>query len=377
MRIDIGAFEQQTEFPSLVVTTAMDVVDDADFVTSLREAINFANTQAGPDTITFDSTVFIGGVDSVIRLGGTELEITESLTIDGSTGTDVVISGDAEGNDTLVTGTYITDVEASDDAGQLRDNRARVLNFSSRNGDLTLNRLTITGGRTTQISGIGISNDGAGIRFSGDGVLALVQSSVSGNRTGPGGDGAGIDTLRGPVTLTDSTVSGNYSRSNGGGISTSFGTVTLMGSTISGNRARSSGGAIYSHTAAVSLTNSTVSGNQAGRDGGGIEVTYSALMLNNSTVANNSSGGNGGGIYGATGIFGEDEPITIQNSIIANNTASGVAPDLKPAPESALDIDFSLIGDATGSGVSASTGIGNTLNVDPLLGPLADNGDRP
>ena len=40
------------------------------------------------------------------------------------------------------------------------------------------------------------------------------------------------------------------------------------------------------------------------------------------------------------------------------------------------DIDFSLIGNTVGSAITATTGVGNLLNVDPLLEPLADNGGR-
>ena len=67
----------------------------------------------GPDTITFDSSVFTGGAASLIRLTLGELVITEALMIDGATGTDVVITGDANGNDVTVAGTFVTDVAAS------------------------------------------------------------------------------------------------------------------------------------------------------------------------------------------------------------------------------------------------------------------------
>ena len=42
------------ELPSLVVTAATDVVDPLDGLTSLREAVAYANSHAGDDTITFD-----------------------------------------------------------------------------------------------------------------------------------------------------------------------------------------------------------------------------------------------------------------------------------------------------------------------------------
>ena len=76
----------------------------------------------------------------------------------------------------------------------------------------------------------------------------------------------------------------------------------------------------------------------------------------------------GGGIYRAFG------GLTLENSIVAGNTDNGDAPDLRFRDVGKTDIIHSLIGDTTGSGVDDSTGTGNLLNVDPLLGPLADNG---
>ena len=75
----------------LVVTTTADVVNANDGVTSLREAITFANSSV----ITFASgagEAFAG--DAVILLTGGELDITEDATIDGSTaGGELVVDG--------------------------------------------------------------------------------------------------------------------------------------------------------------------------------------------------------------------------------------------------------------------------------------------
>ena len=340
---DIGAFEFQPEPSSLVVTTNLDVVDNADFVTSLREAINFANSQAGADTITFDSTVFTGDAASLIRLKSGTLIVNESLTIDGTGGTDVVISGDAEGSDTLVTGTFITDVAASltADPTSLDDN-TRVVNFSAFSGDLTLNNLTITGGRTS----FGFEN-GGGVRMNGSGTLAINSSTISGNST------SGANSI-------------------GGGIASDRAAITINGSTISGNSTAYGGGGIGSVQGAITLTRSTVSSNSSSADGGGIFAAFGTTSLISSTVTNNTSVGEGGGFFGFN--VGAGPLLSIQNSIIAGNTASGAATDLRPDPTSTLDIDFSLIGDTTGSGVTGSTGTGNVLNTNPLLGPLADNG---
>src|SRR5262249_37823801 len=68
-----------TEAPSLVVTTYRDVVDSTDGLTSLREAIAYANSHPGPDTIRLDPAVF-GTRARTIRLTGGPLVLTDPAT---------------------------------------------------------------------------------------------------------------------------------------------------------------------------------------------------------------------------------------------------------------------------------------------------------
>ncbi len=64
-----GFVLNNTERPSLVVTTNLDSLDDTDGLTSLREAITYAESLPGPSTITFDRAVF-GTKRRTIRLTG-------------------------------------------------------------------------------------------------------------------------------------------------------------------------------------------------------------------------------------------------------------------------------------------------------------------
>ncbi len=367
-RVDMGAFEAVP----LVVNSAGDG-DDGDLyngVTTLREAINRANVIGGADTITFAASMS----GQTILLGGAELAVTDALTIDAAPlAQNVTINANLQ---------------------------SRILNITA--DYVTLTGLTLTGGRTT-------ASRGGGIRATG--VLTLVQSTVSGNSTaGDFANGGGIFSF-GAVTLTQSTVSGNstagYSAA-GGGIYAA-GAVTLTQSTVSGNSTAgnfSYGGGI--RASAVTLTQSTVSGNSTTghlADGGGI-CANGAVTLTQSTVSGNSTAGNfaeGGGIYAAGAVtltqstvtgnhttgsgslgggiyqpnLNNNFPLSISGSIIAGNTAADSSPDLKTDPESvavANSVSYSLIGNTSGSGVTAATGTGNLLNVNPLLGPLADNG---
>ena len=66
--------------------------------------------------------------------------------------------------------------------------------------------------------------------------------------------------------------------------------------------------------------------------------------------------------------------MTITGTIIAGNLADGRDADLLTDPQSTKTVHYSLLGTTFGSGVTVSTGTGNLLNVNPALGPLADNG---
>lgn len=145
---DIGAFELQAlpstglEAPSLIVTTAADLVDPTDGVTSLREAVLLANSRAGADTITFDSAVFSGDAASTIRLTNGALYVSDALTVRGAAA-GVRITGDRLGDDLLDPDGF-TDVLASSTANRLLDD-ADV--FAASDVGLTLEGLVLTGGR--------------------------------------------------------------------------------------------------------------------------------------------------------------------------------------------------------------------------------------
>ena len=268
------------------------------------------------------------------------------------------------------------------------------------NVDLTLTSSTISGNNT-----IGDDAGGGGI-FTRYADVVLASSTISGNSTsGDGAHGGGILLIFGDVTLTDSAVSGNSTSGEdaaGGGIFALAGDVTLTSSTVNGNSTYGElahgggiftgwitidlvGNSIRSDAGTVTLVNATISSNSVnGSDsnGGGLFAAGSVINILNSTVVENSATGTGGGI-GLIPSFVEvilpddtvvDRTVTLRNSIIASNTDGGTAPDfIAPNdPIANLDAQYSLIGDSQGN--NTPTGNGNLLNVDPLLGPLTDNG---
>ena len=458
--LNLESLEDRRMLATFAVTSNIDgpVAAAGDLPGSLRQAIFDANVNPGDDTIEFDSAVFTGGDASLIRLTQGELLITDAVTIDGSTGTNVTITGDANGDD-VTDDLNITDVDASfggtaGAADDLLDDNSRVLNFSlpvpmdgfsfdDLTGNLTVNGLTVTGGHTT---GSNSAGSGGGIQARGFSTLTINNSIISGNSTsGFGANGGGIylsgtetqlnhsfvsgnRTMNGAgyaplfgygrgtasgggifsstlvTTLNDTVVHENRSTADGGGILQGAGTLTLNRSTVNGNTAvgrGADGGGIRVGSNTLRLSNSTVSGNSAlgsGSRGGGIGDTRSELIFTNSTVSGNSSGGDGGGIGTLAGSVslvsstvsgntaGSDGGgigsivnggITVESSIVADNTASFGNPNLDIRDDNTFTINHSLIGVADGLSIVGNVGnlAGTVANpLDPMLGPLADNG---
>jgi hypothetical protein len=157
----------KTETLSLVITTYRDVVNAFDGLTSLREAIAYANSHPGPDTIRFDPAVF-GKSPRTIKLTGGPLVLSDNATttIIGPGARLLCLKGDG---------------------------KSRV--FDIRGGSLALEGVTISGGRA--LRGGGVRNDG--------GRLALDHVTIRGNRARVGG---GLYNA-GTTTLTRVVIRGN------------------------------------------------------------------------------------------------------------------------------------------------------------------------
>ncbi len=364
---DLGAFEASPplEAPSLVVTTAADIVDPYDGLTSLREAVALANARAGADTVSFDQTVFNGEVADRIRLTAGQIVITEALTIDGGPNR-VQINGDRNGDD-VVDAQGITDVTASLAGEDRLDDNSRIFDATAA---LALRDLTLTGGRTTAGS-----EAGGAVRVAG--ALDLAEMLIAGNSTaGQGSIGGGV-TSTGTMTLTDSTVAGNHTfgaDAVGGGIAAGRPLqglppdVTVTRSTISGNSTSGTmafGGGIA--TAGFNrpggdlwLIDSTVSDNRTTgglAHGGGIftagsfSLSEGTLSLTNSTVSGNEAvGGKGGGIFGGD--------MTLTNTTIFGNTAAPSYTTVRDAgggiysTRGVTVTNGTIVANATGSGSS-------------------------
>ena len=232
--------------------------------------------------------------------------------------------------------------------------------------------MTVT---SSVIRGNSSANNGGGIHLPG-GDLLLDQSDVIGNIAVR--FGGGVLVRNGNTTITGSNIIGNQAIGNfGGGLQMEGTTTTIIDSTISQNSSGVGGGGINAPSSPLTLLNTTVSGNSTGSSGGGGILRGNGdnpLVIINSTIVRNTSDADQGG-----GIEVRTAPVTIENSIVAENTAGDTSSDfLRDGGQGTLAINHSLIGNADGFG-TIDGNVGNLTGTEasplnPLLGDLDDNG---
>jgi hypothetical protein len=350
---------------------------------SLRRAIHDANGTGEPDAIAFQP-----GLAGPITLTSGELDVMESVTITGPGAGVITVSGNNASRIFLVenaahtainvaiSGLTLTAgsggaVAVSDEVLALRG--VVIANSSaqmgggilvSTDGRLTLEDSTVSGNRA---DGVG-SPFGGGLYLGPNSVALVRNSTISGNQA-VGGDGGGVFVESGgSLTVENSTISGN-SADLGGGIDVIGGLLTVANSTISGNSAVGGGG-LLAGGSTLTVENSTISGNVASGPGGGISLPAGGTaVIRNSTVAFNTATSGGGGVF----VKASSSPaaVTLLSTIVADNAvgAAGDGPDVLGKVTAA----FSLVENVAGTTFLPGSA-NNVLGVDPLLGPLADNG---
>lgn len=282
---------------------------------SFRQAIVDANENAGDDIITFSKEL-----NGTITLTSGQLEVTDSLIIEGLGANILAISG---------------------------NNNSRILKINPGViGAVTISGLTLMEGKDT-------SGNGGGAIIVESGTITINDSALINNVANLGGGGGGLRKFgSGVVTIVNTLIAGNnaldeFEQGDGGGIRSDQENLILINSTISGNIA-GSGGGITSNNGVLEIYNSTITNNSALSPGGGINSS-SEIRLGNSIIS-----GNIAPQEKEISFFSVDGLLFISrgHNIVGENGISGITPDLS------LDSTDLIFETAT-----------NTL-----LKPLANNG---
>jgi hypothetical protein len=271
--------------------------------------------------------------------------------------------------------------------------------------DSTLSANTLKGGdggtgpgcyrECNNIGGDGGASQGGGLY--GSGTLAVSNSTIaantaSGGTGGPGtraasggeGEGGGLY-VSGTLTVSNSTIAANTVRGGdggsgyygvtgapglGGGLYVS-GTLTVSNSTITANTVRGGDGG-----------SGLYDGGSGGVGyGGGLFVAHvAAAQVSFSTIATNQATG---GTHASGFYFDSDGPalggglqneglLQTRDTLLAGNIVNG--PGTHDGPD--LDGDLGSLGHNLVGNSEGGQGFDTTdlLDVDPLLGPLQDNG---
>ena len=302
----------------------------------------------------------------------------------------------------------------------------RIFNISSSTVTVSISGITISNGSALDgpggggiqsagvltLTGCTISDNFAGSQFGGvlggggmlndHGTMTITGCTISNNSESQGGGGGGVLNDHGTMTITRCTISNNSAgsqcgitgcslTSEGGGILNDSGSLIITNSTISGNTSSAAyldvfggqavayGGGVQ-NSGSMTITNCTISSNSAvgvtSNDtgyGGGIS-NGGNFQITSSTIAHNSvsggSGAFGGGIYGTF-------PTGTDSSIIALNIARA-GPDFTGAGAGRLQsTGYNIIGNNADAVINSqpTDQIGTPASpIDPLLGPLANNG---
>ena len=372
--------------PRALANTITVVNNNAGGPGSLFQAVHDANADAGPDTINFSPSV-----SGTIALTGT-LMITNSVQINGPGPGVLSVSG---GNTrrvfylynassspltATITGLTIRDGATTDGGAGIRANNFNLtldqvdlisnaaeskaqgggLNFrttSSITVSLTIRNSLLSGNQAATGGGIFLYRAQAGV--------VITNTQIVSNTAVFDGGGAYIRNTS-HLLIEDSTIMSNTAGFNGGGIEAQGldgASNTIRRTTISGNTTSGRGGGVYlfGTDAPLSIENSTISANHAGQGGGIYLYNASNISIQNSTIVSNTAA------TGAGGVEVEKHMVPITDTIIAGNVVSGGA-DISGT----FQLRYDLV-QITGTATITDAG-GNLFGLDPLLGPLANNG---
>ena len=363
---------------------------------SLRAAIQQANALDGNDVIELPAGEYLltltGANEDAAATGDLDISSTVAILATDAAATRIVGSGDRVIDVQLGAVASFTRVSISGGGGVsagggIRNAGTLVLTscvITNNGGDtrtvatgagvFNLGVFTMLGGELSnnQAQATGLIPVSGGGAYSTTGMI-LTGVRIENNRAlGNTASGGGLSALApGVVQVISSGVVGNQA-AFGGGVAVSGAEFTISSSLLAGNTATRSGAGARVQGGVLNLNNVTISGNSAAEDGGGVQVTAGELNTFNATLSHNSAdtdannSGNGGGIAQSNAGV-----VRLKNTLLAKNidsSTSTVAADCSGAITSS---GFNLLGSQSGCTFTAL--MGDQLNLNALIGALADN----
>lgn len=338
-RRQLANFDVRIESQNVVFASA-----DQDGMATIRAAVQTANTTQNATTIVVPDGVF-------------PFAIANSENDDAASG-DVDVFGQVRIIGAGI-GRSVLDAQSIDRLFDVHDT-----------AEFEIFGVTMTGGR---------ANEGGAIRNSG-GKVAVIRSRIQDSTARINGGAVWND---GELLIKESTLSNNSTTSplstGGGGIFNQGELImdrsTLVGNSTSGGLLGLGGGAgIYNATSdeTVSISNSTISQNLAinGNGAGMFHADGHATITHLTVTENQAEFGEAGGIFVFPACIDTCE-FNAVNSIVANNMAFGEN-DVSGVFHSNGANLIGILGSATGF---ENDLFGSPINpLDPILGPLRDNG---
>lgn len=333
----------------ILVTTNIDEFNPGaeDTGCSLREAVQAANTDApfggctaGPGTnqITLPAGIFplsLTGANEDLNATG-DLDVVGTLSIIG------------QGHPTI--------------NGHGTDRILEVAN----GGMLNLQGLTLTGGSAPSGGAILILSSNLQLND------VVVDSNAATSAGTASGGGIAVGGFYGStVSISDSLITRNTAASTtaawGGGIFVAaVGVLTVTNSTIASNVATDGDGLYNAGTSTIRNTTITDNGNNLiGGRGGGIYNAARTTTLESVTISGNRASnfiGDGGNIYNAGSMSAQN---TLVNEALTSGNCGGTLP---------ISMGHNLDYAASSSGPCFGSNPTDVTGMDPLLGPLQDNG---
>jgi CSLREA domain-containing protein len=337
---DAGSNYESSEFSPCIVGSAADAVVvnsaadpgdgicDADECT-LREAVTASNLAPG-GTIRFALTT-----PNTITLTAGEVVISKSLTIAGPGAGQLTISGNRGSRVFRIEGNILAQVHI----GELT-----IEGGSGIDGAGIYNTAGLVLSRTTFVNNTAAFLLKGGALYNA-GTAMVVESHFDSNDASDGG--AIYNATAASLVVEASEFRNNTTRFRGGALynagSASVSRVLMTGNSDS-----------ILNSGVLNLSNSTVSGNRLGRETGGLH-NLGALILQNVTIAGNE----GAGIKNSGNMV-------LRHVLLANPVNCVFGPS--------AGYFFSLAPNLASDETCNLTAPGDLSGVDPLLGPLQDNG---